>query len=198
MIAIIPYKESWAEEFKKIGAILRNALGELAVRIDHIGSTSVPGLAAKDIIDIQLTVQSFESFSAVQTAIESAGYVLQPEIVFDHCPAYHGPSGTYPPDPDWEKRYFRSSTEQRNTHLHVRVIGRPNQRYALLFRDYLRSHLKAANAYAEVKRRLAKYHGCDSDRMVYVEIKDPICDIIMSAAEEWASGSGWQPGPTDV
>ena len=58
MIIIIPYQPAWPEEFRTLGGVLRQALGDLALRIDHIGSTSVPGLAAKVIIDIQITVQS--------------------------------------------------------------------------------------------------------------------------------------------
>ena len=74
--------------------------------------------------------------------------------------------------------------------LHVRVLGRPNQRYALLFRDYLRSHPEAAAAYAAVKRCLATRHAADI--RAYVDIKDPVCDVIMSAAEEWAKVTSWQ------
>jgi GrpB-like predicted nucleotidyltransferase (UPF0157 family) len=198
MVEIIPYKETWPDEFKQIGAVIRNTLGRLAVRIDHIGSTSVPGLASKDIIDVQLTVQSFEIFEPVQTALESVGYVLRPGVVSDHRPSDHRPPGAYPLDPDWEKRYFRPPPEQRRTHLHARASGRANQRYALLFRDYLRSHPESAAAYAELKRRLARYCGSETDHTAYVEVKDPVCDIIMSAAEDWASASNWQPGPTDA
>src|SRR4029079_1192646 len=78
---------------------------------------------------------------------------------------------------------------QRPTNVHVRVAGRPNQRYALLFRDYLRVHPAAAAGYADLKRQLAAYHP--DDIQAYVNIKDPVCDVIMSAAEEWAARTGW-------
>jgi GrpB-like predicted nucleotidyltransferase (UPF0157 family) len=78
--------------------------------------------------------------------------------------------------------------------MHVRVQGRPNQRYALLFRDYLREHPAAAAAYAELKRRLA---ALEIDRGVYADVKDPACDLIMAAAEEWSALSGWRAGPSD-
>jgi GrpB-like predicted nucleotidyltransferase (UPF0157 family) len=77
----------------------------------------------------------------------------------------------------------------------VRVVGRPNQRYALLFRDYLRAHPQASAAYAELKRRLA---ALGIARSVYAEVKDPACDIIIVAANAWASAVSWKPGPPDA
>jgi GrpB-like predicted nucleotidyltransferase (UPF0157 family) len=191
MIQIVPYNECWPKEFAEIGSVLRRVLGDLAVRIDHIGSTSIPGLASKDCIDVQLTVRSFKPFEPVQTALGSVGYEFRAEVTSDHQPP-----GTDTSDGDWEKRYFKPPTGQRATHLHVRAEGRANQRYPLLFRDYLRCHPKCADAYAELKRRLAQYHG--TDRLVYTTIKDPVCDIVMGAAEEWASLTGWRPGPSDA
>lgn len=191
VIEIIPYKECWPRDFAEISSIMRRVLGDLAVRIDHIGSTSVPVLASKDCIDIQLTVHSFNSFRPIQVALESVGYTLREGVLSDHLPP-----GIDTIETDWEKRYFRPPPEQRATHLHVRAVGRANQRYPLLFRDYLRSHSMCAAAYAELKRRLAQHHG--ADRLVYTTIKDPVCDIIISAAEEWASLNDWQPGPSDA
>ena len=72
MITIIPYNPAWRDEFVQIGGILRRGLGELAIRIDHIGSTAVPGLAAKDIIDIQITVGQLTP--RLERFIELAGY----------------------------------------------------------------------------------------------------------------------------
>src|SRR5512144_1314814 len=84
MVEIVEYKESWPEEFQAIARVLRDALGPLALRIDHIGSTSVPGLAAKDIIDIQVTVQALDE--PVGRALESAGYRRREPIIADHVP----------------------------------------------------------------------------------------------------------------
>ena len=72
--------------------------------------------------------------------------------------------------------------------LHLRVAGRPNQRYPLLFRDYLRGHSESAAAYAALKRALA---ALGIDREVYADVKDPACDLIFIAAEDWASQTGW-------
>jgi GrpB-like predicted nucleotidyltransferase (UPF0157 family) len=182
MIEIIPYTPLWPAEFEQIAARLRGALGDLAVRIDHIGSTSVPGLDAKDIIDVQITVRQFDE--DLTAAFESIGSALAVENQNDHRPP-----GARGPDSDWEKRFFHTPAGMRRAHLHVRIQGRANQRYPLLFRDYLRAHPAAAAGYAELKRRLARYHG--EDWRVYSEIKDPVCDVIMAAAEEWARDTGW-------
>ena len=193
MITIVPYQPTWPAEFAEIAATLRAALGDLALRIDHIGSTSVPGLDAKDIIDIQLTVASFDDFQPVQSALEAIGYTFVPSNISDHRPP-----GAFGPDSDWEKRCFRPPARQRRTHLHVRLAGRPNQLYPLLFRDYLRTHPATAAAYAALKRTLAKYHGNSDDHTPYVEIKDPVCDVIMAAAFEWADEIGWRPEPPEA
>jgi GrpB-like predicted nucleotidyltransferase (UPF0157 family) len=180
----------WKEQFQTLGQRLRQCLGDLALRIDHIGSTSIPGLAAKDIIDVQVTVNALD-FDLLEPAFDRAGFMNVPHNVADHRPAGARATDT---DSDWSKLFF-SPKAGRPTHVHVRVMGRPNQRYALLFRDYLRTHPNAAGAYAELKRRLA---ALGISRAVYSEVKDPACDIILAAAEDWAATVHWQPGPSDA
>ena len=190
MIEIVEYRASWPHEFREIAQVIRSGLGDLALRIDHIGSTSVPGLAAKDRIDMQLTVAGFDRFAPVQAALENIGYTIAPGNTSDHRPP-----GWEGPDDQWEKRFFRPPPEQRPTNLHVRAAGRANQRYPLLFRDYLRAHPRSAAAYAELKRRLAD-HLRDLD--TYPDVKDPACDLIAVAAEDWAAAVGWELGPSDA
>ena len=79
-IEIIPYTDRWPEEFESIRSELGRALGDLALRIDHIGSTSVPGLAAKDIIDVQVAVAALEPIDPLAAAATSAGYLWRREI----------------------------------------------------------------------------------------------------------------------
>ncbi len=188
MIKIISYQATWPGEFQALGGVLHQALGDLALRIDHIGSTSVPGLAAKDLIDIQITVQSLDP--AVERELNRAGYQRAGEFSQDHIPP-----GDLGKAADWTKWYFDPPPNQRPTHVHVRVAGRANQRYALLFRDYLRANPASAQAYAQVKRALAKLHPNDAE--AYYDVKDPVCDIIMGGAEAWAAANHWQPGPSD-
>jgi GrpB-like predicted nucleotidyltransferase (UPF0157 family) len=178
---IVDHEARWAEEFAMFAARICAGLGGSALRVDHIGSTSVAGLCAKDVIDIQVTVADVEEMGLVE-AMEQAGFVYRPMIVRDHAPAgYGGEAG------EWEKRYFREGAGEREVHVHMREAGRTNQRYALLFRDYLRAHPPAAQAYGEVKLRLAP----KLEREDYVEVKDSVCDLVMQAAEMWALASGW-------
>ena len=187
MVEILPYQKRWPDEFRAIAAVLRQGLGPLALRIDHIGSTSVPGLAAKDVIDIQITVAALDE--ALISAMGTIGYTLPEGVWRDHRPPGH--TG---PESDWQKLLFRPPSGQRRTNTHVRVQGRANQRYALLFRDFLRAHPATANAYAELKRLLAAHLA---DPTTYPEVKDPAVDLIYFAAEVWASDTDWEPGPSD-
>lgn len=183
-IEIVPYREQWPAEFVRLAAPLREALGDLALRVDHIGSTAVPGLAAKDVIDMQVTVR--ELSDDVQAALGSIGYSRLADINSDHAPPYW--TG---PEEEWQKQIYRPPAGLRRTNLHVRVEGRANQRYALLFRDFLRTHPAAMGAYALIKQHLARLHPDDWD--AYYDIKDPACDLIWSGAEEWAQRTNWQP-----
>lgn len=188
MLKIVPYQTAWPGEFLAIGKNLRQALGDLALRIDHIGSTSVPGLAAKDIIDIQVTVESLAP--PVERLFTAAGFQRLLGITQDHLPP-----GNTAPDSEWAKWLFRPPIERRLANVHVRLAGHPNQRYALLFRDYLRAHPDTAKAYAQVKEALVQYHANDAD--AYYAVKDPVCDIIIGGAEEWVLRVGWAPGLSD-
>jgi GrpB-like predicted nucleotidyltransferase (UPF0157 family) len=190
MVVITAYDPRWPTEFQAIGAMLRSVLSEHALRIDHIGSTSVPGLAAKDRIDIQIAVANFERFDELRPRVEALGYLARPDITADHePPGWQGPSG------QWEKRYFTSPPGLRAVNIHLRVLGYANQRYALLFRDYLRVHPTSAAAYGELKRRLADNLR---DLELYADVKDPACDLIAIAAEDWAEATGWRMGPSDM
>jgi GrpB-like predicted nucleotidyltransferase (UPF0157 family) len=187
-VEIVPYQPGWPAEFRQIAQILRQGLGDLALRIDHIGSTAVPGLPAKDVIDIQVTVAALDD--RLISAMTALGYSLPEGEWSDHCP----PDFTGP-EAEWKKLFFKAPPGQRRTHTHVRVQGRANQRYPLLFRDYLRVHPATAGAYAELKRRLAQNLA---DPQTYPEVKDPAVDLIYLAAEEWAPAAGWQLPSTDA
>jgi GrpB-like predicted nucleotidyltransferase (UPF0157 family) len=186
MPEIVDYQPTWPTDFAAIAATLRRALAGLALRIDHIGSTSVPGLAAKDIVDVQITVAALDP--QVLSGLTALGYTRSERIVGDHRPP-NSPG----PDSDWQKWFLREPPGQRLTNTHVRVQGRPNQRYPLLFRDYLRAHPATAAAYAELKRRLARELA---DPQTYPDVKDPAVDLIYFAAEDWAAVTGWQMGPS--
>lgn len=179
-VTIVEPKASWPTEFEAISTSIRDALGPLALRIDHIGSTSVPGLPAKDVIDVQLTVAALDR-DRLAPALAGAGFAEQ-GIGSDHRPP-----GATGPDDDWRKLFFQAGSG-RAVNLHVREAGRPNQRYPLLFRDYLRAHPQSAAAYAALKRALA---ALGIDRGIYADVKDPACDLIFIAGEDWAEATGW-------
>lgn len=185
---VIPYNPDWPAEFARIGDNLRQVLEGLALRIDHIGSTSVLNLAAKDIIDIQITVSSLSE--AVDTALQNAGYQRHKDIVQDHIPP-----GATTDISEWSKWIYKPPVSERAANIHVRIEGKANQRYPLLFRDYLRAHPPIAAAYAQAKLALIA-HGMDSPD-AYYDVKDPICDIIIGGAEDWAATTEWQLGPSD-
>lgn len=188
MVEIVSYQQSWPFEFQKIATPIRQHLGGLALRIDHIGSTSVPGLSAKDVIDLQITVAALDE--QVIAALQALGYTRCEGIWRDHCPPHF-----VGPESEWEKLFFYPPAGQRRTNMHVRIQGRANQRYPLLFRDYLRAHPASAEAYAELKRRLAQHLA---EPEMYPEVKDPAVDLIHFAAEDWAAAVHWRPGPPDA
>lgn len=176
--ALIDYQPRWLEDGAKLAASVAEVLGDRVVSVHHIGSTAVPALLSKDVIDLQATVLDFEGVGDLRGDLESLGFEFRPEIDRDHVPPWALPGQ------DWEKRYFSKRSAQR-AHLHVRCAGRANRRYALLFRDYLRAAPSAAAAYATFKRHLA------ASAMDYVEVKDAFCDVVILSAEGWAQMCGW-------
>lgn len=177
-IEIVPYAPEWPDRFRKLGEDLRRALGSVATRIDHIGSTAIPGLAAKPVIDIQVSVVSFEPFDAIRQPLERIGYRWRAD------------------NPDLTKRYFRELPGTQRTHIHVRRTGSWSEQAALLFRDYLRCHPDRAAEYAAVKRELAERFR--HARAAYVDGKSPIIWHIMRAASDWSQEVGWEPGASDA
>ncbi len=184
MVDIVEHQLGWAAEFQALALTLHSALGPMALRIDHIGSTAVPGLCAKDVIDVQVTVGALDD--GVVPAMARAGFVQHPGAVADHVPA-----GCDAAPHEWRKLLFKNPAGERRAHIHVRQIGAGNQRYALLFRDFLRAHAPIAAAYGELKRRLAASLRQADD---YPLVKDPAVDLIYLAAEQWAERTDWRPG----
>lgn len=183
-IEIVAPRSDWAFEFQALKASIREVL-PAAIAIHHIGSTAVSGLAAKDVIDIQATVASLDVIDPER--LGAAGFTEVPGLV-DHAPA-----GLDIARVELAKRFFKGN--RRNANLHIREQGRFNQRYALLCRDYLRSHPVSAAAYGLIKQRLAARFPDDED--AYYDIKDPLFDIIVEGAGEWSARIGWQEPPGD-
>lgn len=171
-VEIVDYDPVWPVRFEEMRARLAAALGVVAVRIDHVGSTAVPGLAAKPIVDIQVSVPDVEDEATFRRPIEGEGFALR-FIEPGH-------------------RYFRPPPGlPRLWQVHVCTIGSQWERDHLLFRDYLRAHPPAAAEYTDLKRRLAeRHHG---DRIAYTDAKGPFIEDVLPRAEEWAASTGWRP-----
>lgn len=176
-VVIVPYDPEWPVLFQQLGLALRGALGPTALRIDHIGSTSIVGLAAKPVIDVQISVAEFEPLDLYRLPLEKLGYVFRAN------------------NPELTKRYFRERPGDRRTHIHVRRLGSWAEQFALLFRDYLRAHDEDAQAYAKLKYDLAEKYR--DDRQGYTEAKAPFIWEIMAKADRWSQDIGWKPGPSD-
>lgn len=186
-VEIVDYDPKWPSRFLVIADKISSALGDQGVQVDHIGSTSVPGLAAKDRIDIQITIPTDDPdyISIISKKLVEHGF-NEPLSLYDHKP----PGDDSTPE-QWQKFYIRGDNLAFKSNIHVRVAGRKNQIYPLLFRDYLRANQNAALAYGLFKRRLAKV--LRDDRDTYCDVKDPVCDILMENARSWAKTTGWQP-----
>jgi GrpB-like predicted nucleotidyltransferase (UPF0157 family) len=185
---IVEYQPRWPNEFLGIRDRLATSFRDLALFIEHIGSTAVPGLAAKDVIDVQVSVASLEPRARLESALEDAGFLPYREDwpIWDHVPP-----GSEPDPPErWYKLFASAPSGKRRIHIHVRVAGFPNERFALLFRDFMRTHPDASGAWAIFKRELAMICESTDD---YVAVKDPATDVVMVVAEKWAADTGWTP-----
>ena len=182
-VRLVEYSSDWPLAFHDVESRVRLVFRSSVMRLDHIGSTSVPGLLSKDVIDVQLGVESLDL--GLSAPLEQAGFLISENIRRDHIP----PGGLGDPA-DWAKRFATGTAGGHSVNLHVRRIGASNWRYALLFRDFLRSSPVASAAYARAKVLLAPL--CPSVD-VYADVKDPICDLVMVAAAAWGVQTGWDP-----
>lgn len=183
-VVVEPYRESWAAEGEALAHHLRTLL-PFVVEVQHIGSTAVPGLAAKDCLDVQVQVERLDE--RVGQILEAQGYRRRPEPWNSEETSY---GVTY------RKQVFAPPAGGRSVNIHVREQGGGNVRYALLFRDYLRADAEAAGSWGRFKIRLAE---TVSELADYGQIKAPAQEILLGAAEMWATNRDWpnhRPAPT--
>src|SRR5262252_1071206 len=138
MIELHDYDPDWAAQFERECARLTHALGPMALRIDHHGSTAVPGLAAKPIIDIQISVASLKPLESYARPLALCGYVHHPHDDDSFAPFFHRPAS-------WPHSH----------HVHVVQAESDEARRTLAFRDYLCAHPESAREYESLKRELA-------------------------------------------
>jgi GrpB-like predicted nucleotidyltransferase (UPF0157 family) len=160
-IVVVDYDPRWPEKYQQNAAILSQALRGIALAIEHIGSTSVPGLAAKPIIDIVVLVEDAGDEAAYLPALVGAGYVLRVR------------------EPDWHQhRMFR--TPDRDVHIHIFSSGCVEFTRQLAFRDRLRKNIEDRLLYESLKRRLAKEDWPDMN--AYARAKTELVEQITARA----------------
>ncbi len=184
-VVVTPYQSQWVSDFTQIAGRVRAVAGGAAIRIDHIGSTAVPGLAAKDVIDIQITVADLEQADGLIRSLIAVGFRQGTTFEYDE---FHGKPET---DVELRKLYMREPEGERRAHIHIRELGRFNQQYALLFRDYLRASNVVREQYEFLKQRAAQVFPDSIDGYLY--LKEPVFHIIYEAACLWANTVGWVP-----
>jgi GrpB-like predicted nucleotidyltransferase (UPF0157 family) len=167
-IVIVEYRPQWVERFARERARIVAALGPAAVLVEHIGSTSVPGLGAKPIVDIQVSVADLEDEASYAEALHGAGYLLRVRS-------------------RGHNRMFR--TPEIDVHVHVCSAGGEWERRHLLFRDWLRHDPADCVVYERRKRELATIDWPSTH--VYSEAKSPIIAEISMRADRWAGRTGW-------
>lgn len=184
------YDPTWDAQAERIAARIRRACGRSIVGVDHIGSTAIPGLPAKDVLDLQVSVAQRDDFDVVAEPLAAAGFPRMPGEWRDT---------PKPDDPDpshWEKRFHANADPGRDVNVHVRVAGSPGWRYALAFRDWLRAEDDWRSTYLAAKRA-AMLDGADDDTTAaYAAAKEPwFTDIADPALTAWTAATGWQPPP---
>ncbi len=192
---LVPADPTWPEQARRIVARLKTACGHKALRVDHIGSTAVPDYDAKDVIDIQVTVESLAVADELAERLLSAGYPRIEHITEDVAKAdARSTVGRYDHADEpalWHKRIHASADPGRPTNVHIRVDGWPNQQFALLFVDWLAANPGVRADYLAVKR--AAESGGGGEVAHYADAKEPWFLDAYRRAWEWADSSGWRP-----
>lgn len=169
-IEVVAYDKRWVELFAVSERELRNVLAPFVLDIEHIGSTAVPGLAAKPVIDIQVGVRTLDASVDIVSAVQSLGYEYVPEFE-EELP---------------DRRYFRRWTDGRRSHQ-VHLVERSDTEWwdrHVRFRDWLRLHDDDRERYAELKQSLAAEHR--NARRAYTDAKS---DFIRAIEARSISGS---------
>lgn len=179
LVSVSPPDPTWAAQGARLVERIRAAAGDTAVRVDHIGSTAVPGLVAKDLIDLQLVVPDLGVADAARPLLEEAGFVRLPGDWWDRT----RDGGQL------AKRMHVACDPGRAVNLHLRAADGPAWRWHLLFRDWLRAHDGERDAYGAVKLG-AQGVGLEA----YLEAKSPWIAAALGRAQAWAARPGRWPG----
>lgn len=185
-VILSPYDAEWPRRAESLLDRLKIVLAPAALRIEHIGSTSIPDMAAKNVLDVQVSVANLDDAqSRFDGPLGELGFERLP---YEHD---HVPVGSRDCPTAWSKRLWcRRNAVDVDVNLHVRIAGSANERFALLFRDWMRAHPEAVGPYAAIKQAVA---DVAPDAATYSDVKDPIVDLVVAIAEPWAAATSWSP-----
>jgi dephospho-CoA kinase len=175
---LVPYDPTWPDQAQRIIKRIQAACGTKALRVEHIGSTAVPGMDAKDVIDIQITVASVEVADEIADRLADVGY---PRIEHIDSDVAHTDDAAL-----WPKRIHCAADPARSANIHVRVDGSPGQQFSLLFRDWLTAQPDVRQEYLAVKRNAQEAPD-------YPAAKEPWFATAYRRAWDWATAVDWQP-----
>lgn len=181
-------KGEWSAQAQRLAERILAVAPRDILAVDHIGSTSVPGLVAKDVVDLQIAVADLETADRISPLLAASGFPAVPQADQDT------PKPSHPDPAEWQKRFHANADPGRPVNLHVRVAGSPGWRYALLFRDWLRAEPSAAELYQAHKHELAATHAGDQGTAAYADAKEPwFTEVARPLMDEWANRSSWIP-----
>jgi dephospho-CoA kinase len=174
---LVPHDPDWQMQAQRIINRVQTACGAKAMRVDHVGSTAVPEMDAKDVLDIQITVASLDVADEIADPLANVGFPRVERITIDMP---HTDDSAL-----WHKRIHCAADPGRPANIHVRVDGWPGQQFALLFRDWLKANPDVQQEYLAVK--------CNAlDTPDYVDAKEPWFADAYRRAWEWAGETGWR------
>lgn len=171
MIELLPYTTKWKDNFNQLKNLLLSAPNNLFLEIAHIGSTSIETAPAKDIVDVQCAIDSFDKMEQVRAVLEPMGFAYIEAFKQDHVPFHSHDYFTS----GWEKRFFTGNYLSQSFNIHIRLINSLNWQFAEQFRDFMANHSDARYAYMQFKKRLA---SSDVDKHAYCIIKDSVIDLL--------------------
>ena len=154
-VVVLPYNVQWKDDFEKIKSEIINAIGDLIIGVEHVGSTSVEGMSAKPCIDLDVIIKDYSDFDIIVSRIEMIGYIYEGNLGIKDREAF---------------KYF-NKPHLRTHHLYVCPQKSEELYRHIAFRDFLRSNVDAVKKYSYVKEMAARLFPHDIEK--YMEYKSP-------------------------
>lgn len=187
---LLPHDPEWAGQAARMIDRLRLTCGDSAIRIDHIGSTAIPGISSRDALDILISVKDLQTADSLAEPLAEAGFPRVESVTSEAPKPAYGVGGEADPAL-WVERVHGSADPGRPARIHLRVDGWPGQRFALLLRDWLR-----ANPDERAVFQAAKHRARVDSEVPYGQALAPWFDGAYNRSEEWAQRTGWDLSAT--